>query len=82
MQDVGGDHLNQPAHRHHEGPGKNRSVYLLLGHQIFFISSDDWCMVIVFDTKTPEAAYNELISERLVCSIFSKKSGEYLQETF
>ena len=32
MQDVGGDHLNQPAHLHHEGPGKNRSVYLLLGH--------------------------------------------------
>lgn len=27
---------------------------------------DDWCMVIVFDTKTPEAAYNELISERLI----------------
>ena len=27
-------------------------------------------MVIVFDTKTPEAAYNELISERLVCHIF------------
>ena len=72
MQDVGGDHLNQPTHRHHEGPGKNRSVYLLLGHQIFFISSDDWCMVIVFDTKTPEAAYNELISERLVCHIFKK----------
>ena len=29
-------------------------------------------MVIVFDTKTPEAAYNELISERLVCHIFKK----------
>ena len=36
-------------------------------------------MVIVFDTKTPEAAYNELISERLVWHIFKKK---YLQETF
>ena len=37
MQEVGGDHLNQPTDCHHEGPGKNRSVYLLLGHQIFFI---------------------------------------------
>ena len=81
MQEVGGDHLNQPSNCHHEGPGKNRSVSLLSFARTSNIFSDDWCMVIVFDTKTPEAAYKELISERLVCHIF-KKPGEYIQETF